>query len=265
MSTSTPSYPATLSLTGRRAVVVGGTRGLGEAVVRRLAAAGARVLAVGRTAPAATCADRVVTADLTRPDAAAAVAAALDPAEGLDVVVHVAGGSRSPGGGHAALTDADWDAELALNLLGAVRIDRALTPLLKQGRGGAVVHVGSIQSRMPLWDGTLAYAAAKAALRTYSKGLANELAAHGIRVNTVSPGGIHSPAADELARRIAESRGMSAEDGFRVLMDSLGGVPQGRFAPPSEIAEVIGFLVSDAAASVTGADIAVDGGTVATV
>ncbi|MBW0093443.1 SDR family oxidoreductase [Pseudonocardia sp. KRD-184] len=264
MNAPTSTYPAALSLSGRRAVVVGGTKGLGEAVVQRLTAAGARVLAVGRTAPATTTAARVVTADVLHPDAAAAIAAALEGEDGLDVLVHVTGGSRSPGGGHAAITDADWDAELALNLLGAVRVDRALSPLLRQGRGGVIVHVGSIQSRMPLWDGTLAYAAAKAALRTYSKGLAAELAGHGVRVNTVSPGGIDGPGAEGLARRIAEARGVSAEEGFQVLMDSLGGIPQGRLAPPSEIAEVIGFLVSDAAASITGADVTVDGGTVPT-
>lgn len=201
--------------------------------MQRLADAGARVLAVGRTAPATTSAARVVTADLTRPDAAAAVAAAAEDKGGPHVVVHVTGGSRSPGGGHATLTDSDWDAEPALNLLGAVRVDRALSPLLERA-GGRVI------------------------------GLANELAGRGIRVNTVSPGGIHGPGADDLARRIAESRGLSTEEGLRVLMDSLGGVPQGRLAPASEVAEVIGFLVSDAAASLTGADVVVDGGTLAT-
>ena len=164
-----------------------------------------------------------------------------------------------------AITDAHWDAELNLNLMSAVRIDRALTPLMLARGSGAIVHVGSIQARMPLHDGTLAYAAAKAALRTYSKGLANELAPQRIRVNTVSPGGIDSAGARGLARRIATSRGISEEAGMQSLMDFLGGIPDGRLAPESEIADVIGFLVSDAAASIVGADITVDGGTVPTI
>lgn len=258
-------YPSPLSLAGRRALVVGGTRGLGDAVVRRLHDAGAQVIAVGRTEPDETVAARVVIADSSRSDSADVIAGAVDEEGGIDILVHVAGGSSAPGGGHAALTDADWDAELSLNLLSAVRIDRALTPtMLRHGRG-AIVHVGSIQARMPLHDGTLGYAAAKAALRAYSKGLANELAPQGIRVNTVSPGGIDSPSARALAQRIAAGRGISEEAGMQTLMDSLGGIPDGRFAPAPEIADVIGFLVSDAAASVVGADIVVDGGTIKTI
>lgn len=263
-SHSLDSGPCGLSLAGRRALVVGGTKGLGQAVVARLATAGAHVMAVGRTRPASTAAASVVTADVMQPQSGELIAAQVREAGGLDILVHVAGGSASPGGGHATLTDADWGSELSWNLLGAVRIDRALSPLLGESSSGVIVHVSSIQARMPLWDGTLAYAAAKAALRTYSKGLANELGPRGIRVNTVSPGGIQSPSADALARRIADSRGVSEPEGMKFLMDSLGGIPQGRFAPASEIAEVIGFLVSDAAASVTGVDIVVDGGTVPT-
>lgn len=259
------SYPPTLSLEGRQALVIGGTRGLGDAVVRRLDAAGARVIAVGRTAPESTVAARVVLADTTDPAAAAPIASVIEEEGGLDMLVHVAGGSSSPGGGHATLTDAHWEAELNLNLLSAVRLDRSLTPtMLTRGRG-AIVHVGSIQARMPLHDGTLGYAAAKAALRAYSKGLANELAPHGIRVNTVSPGGIDNASARGLAQRIAASRGISEDAGMQAVLDSLGGVPAGRFAPESEIADAIGFLVSDAAASVVGADLTVDGGTVKTI
>jgi NAD(P)-dependent dehydrogenase (short-subunit alcohol dehydrogenase family) len=259
-----PSYPPALSLAGRHAVVVGGTSGLGAAVVRRLADAGARVLAVGRTAPDSTEAARTILADATHAGAPELIAAAIRQEGGLDILVQVVGGSSTPGGGHASMTDAHWHDELARNLLATVRIDRAITPQLLERGAGTIVHVGSIQGRMPLYDGTLGYAAAKAALRTYSKGLANELAPRGIRVNTVSPGGIASPGATELAQRIAESRGLTPTEGMQVLMDSLGGIPDGRFAPAGEIAEVIGFLVSDGAASVVGADITVDGGTVKT-
>jgi NAD(P)-dependent dehydrogenase (short-subunit alcohol dehydrogenase family) len=259
------TYPPALSLLGRRAVVIGGTRGLGEAVVDRLADAGARVLAVGRSQPARTAAVRLVLGDVVAPGTAETIAAAVREEGGLDILIHVAGGSSSPSGGHASLTDAHWDAELQLNLLAAVRVDRALTPLLIEKRSGAIVHVGSIQSRMPLYDGTLAYAAAKAALRAYSKGLANELGPLGIRVNTVSPGGIQSPGSNGLAVRIAEAHQVSEDEGMKLLMESLGGIPDGRFAPPGEIAEVIGFLVSDAAASILGDEVTVDGGTVSTI
>lgn len=260
-----PSYPPTLSLRGRQAVVVGGTKGLGAAIVRRLTDAGARVVAIGRTQPDLTSAARIVLADVTRPGAAQIVGAAIKDEGGLDILVHVAGGSSSPSGGHAEMTDGDWDTELTLNLLAAVRIDRALSPLLLQKGKGVIVHVGSIQGRMPLYDGTLGYAAAKAALRTYSKGLANELAPRGIRVNTVSPGGIASPSANGLAVRIAAAHGVSEDAGMTMLMDSLGGIPDGRFAPADEIADVIGFLVSDAGASIVGDEITVDGGTVKTI
>jgi NAD(P)-dependent dehydrogenase (short-subunit alcohol dehydrogenase family) len=258
------SYPPALSLDGRHAVVVGGTKGLGAAVVHRLTDAGARVTAIGRTRPPETSATRVIRADATEPGAAESVARMFAEEGGVDVLVHVAGGSAAHEGGHAAMTDADWDAELALNLLGAVRFDRALVPLMLERGRGAIVHVGSIQAKMPLHDGTLGYAAAKAALRAYSKGLANELAPRRIRVNTVSPGGIQSPGADALAARLGASRNVDAAAGMAMLMDSLGGIPDGRFAPPAEIAEVIGFLVSDAAASIVGADITVDGGTIKT-
>lgn len=247
-----------------RAIVTGGTRGTGVAVVRRLQEAGMEVTVIART-PGANEAVRFVPADLTDP-AAIREAARLVLADGVpEVVVHVAGGSQAPAGGFAVLGEAEWEGELNLNLLSAVRLDRELVPSMIEVGRGAIIHVASIQARMPLWDGTLAYAAAKAALRTYSKGLAGQLASHGIRVNTVSPGGIQTEGADHLVQRLTARFDGDKDAAWESLVSALGGVPLGRFATPDEVADVIAFLASDAAASVLGADIVVDGGTIRTI
>jgi NAD(P)-dependent dehydrogenase (short-subunit alcohol dehydrogenase family) len=259
------TYPDALSLKGRHAIVAGGTKGTGSAVVTRLKAAGAVVTAIARTPDPDGDADAFIAADLAAPDAAAAIAETIAADRAPDILVHVAGGSHAPSGGFAALDDAAWQRELDLNLLAAVRLDRMIVPSMLDAGRGTIVHVASIQARMPLWNSTLAYAAAKAALRTYSLGLANQLAPRGIRVNTVSPGGIHTPAADRLVDRLATQFDGDRLAARQSLLDALGGIPLGRFAEPHEVAEVIGFLVTDAATSVTGADYLVDGGTIPTV
>lgn len=253
-------------LDGRRALVTGGSKGSGKAVVDRLRAMGADVWATARTMPEGyDRPDRFIEADTSTTEGAEAVAARIAENGRLDIVVHVVGGSSTPPGGFAVITEDQWLAELNLNFLGAVRLDRALLPAMIESGSGVVLHFGSIQREMPLYDASLPYASAKAALRTYSKGLANELAPRGVRVNTISPGGIQTEAYENFVDTIADGNGMTREEAKQSIFNSLGGVPLGRFASTEEIADLVGFLVSDRASAIVGAEYVIDGGTVPTV
>ncbi len=160
--------------------------------------------------------------------------------------------------------DAEWQAELNLNLLSAVRLDHAFMPgMIAQG-AGVVIHVTSIQRLMPLPDSTTGYAAAKAALSVYSKSLSKEVSPKGVRVLRVAPGWIETEASARLAERLAAEAGTDLEGGKRMIMDALGGIPIGRPSTPGEIASLIAFLASDRAGTITGTENVIDGGTVPT-
>jgi NAD(P)-dependent dehydrogenase (short-subunit alcohol dehydrogenase family) len=251
---------------GKRVVVSGGTKGLGRATVERFLAGGARVMTAARGNPEPVAGVEFVRADLaTGAGGESLAAAALAQMGGVDILAHVIGGSDAPGGGFVALTDDHWLAELNLNLLATVRLDRLLVPQMIERGAGTVVHVTSIQSVLPLPESTTAYAAAKAALRTYSKSVSKELGPKGVRVNVVSPGWIMTQGSEELLKRLQAANGGTIEDARQVVLDGLGGIPLGRPADPHEVADLIAYLASGRAAAIHGAEFVIDGGTVPTV
>jgi hypothetical protein len=252
-------------LDGRRALVTGGTKGIGAAVAARLRAAGARVLTTARSGPNHRD-ELFIAADVTTAEGCASVADAVRARlGGIEIIVHVVGGSSAPAGGFAALDDAEWQRALDLNLFPAVRLDRALLPEMLERGSGVIVHITSIQRQLPLHDATIAYAAAKAALDNYSKGLSKEVSPKGIRVIRVSPGWVETEAAIALVEELARKSGTGYDGARKALMDALGGIPIGRPAQPAEVADLVAFLVSPRAASITGAEYVIDGGAVPTV
>jgi NAD(P)-dependent dehydrogenase (short-subunit alcohol dehydrogenase family) len=251
----------------KRVLVTGGTKGMGEAIVRRLARGGAVVATTARSPlPAGQSPHLFLQADVSTANGVGEVVdAVVDRLGGIDILINNVGGSSAPAGGFQALTDEHWQQTLNANLLAAVRLDRGFIPGMLARGFGVVIHISSIQRRLPLYEATLAYAAGKAALTTYSKGLSKELGPKGIRVNSVAPGFIETTAAKGLIRRLADEAGGSEAEARQGLMESLGGIPIGRPGRPEEVAELVAFLASDRAASIHGSEHVIDGGTIPTV
>ena len=256
-----------LGIQGKRALVTGGTKGIGAAVVIALREAGATVLTTARSQPAGvSAADHFIAADVSTSEGCDIVAKAVRDRLGrLDIMVHVAGGSAAPAGGFAVLDDGEWNRALNQNLFAAVRLDRALLPAMIAQGSGVIIHVTSIQDRLPLHDATIAYAAAKAALSNYSKALSKEVSPKGVRVVRVAPGWVETDAAVGLVNEIARQHATDYEGARQIVMGSLGGIPLGRPATPREVADLVAFLASPRAAYISGTEYVIDGGTVPTV
>jgi NAD(P)-dependent dehydrogenase (short-subunit alcohol dehydrogenase family) len=264
------NYPFPVSVDefkDRRVLVTGGTKGMGEAVVRRFTLAGASVATTARSPlPEDQHSALFVQADIgTAAGAQEIVNNIQQKWGGIDILVNSVGGSEAPSGGFQALSDEHWQKALNVNMLAAVRMDRAFIPGMIRRKSGAVIHICSIQHRLPLYDATLAYAAAKGALSTYSKGLANEVGPQGVRVNMISPGFIETSGAHGMIAQLAKSRGTDEATARHHIMDMIGGIPIGRPGRPDEVAELVAFLASERAASIHGADYVIDGGTMPTV
>ena len=166
----TISYPFVVSVDefkGKRVLVTGGTKGIGAAIVRRFELSGASVATTARSEPAAGQTPALsIKADL---GTASGVQSVVDRIQhewgGLDVLVNNVGGTETKPGGFEVLSDEDWQSILEVNLLAAVRFDRAFLPGMIERKSGVVIHISSIAHRLPFPNSTLAYAAAKGALR----------------------------------------------------------------------------------------------------
>lgn len=251
----------TQTLKGKKALVTGGTKGIGRAIADKLAEQGAQVIVSARNPGDANLPHYFIAADLTQPtDVAALTQEINEKFGGIDILINNVGGLTTPGGGFSTLTDQHWEDELQLNLLAAIRLDRALLPKMIEQHNGVIIHISSVAGRQALWNLNMAYAVSKAALNSYSKTLASELASKGVRVLTVAPGATKTPPMEKFIADFAASAGITVEQAFQQLLAQTGGIPMGRMAEPEEVASLVHFLVSPAAAYLTGSIYAIDGG-----
>ena len=256
-----------LGLDGRVAIVGGASKGMGNASARALAREGARVVMVARGAEALDGAAQTIAtahgtsrvlaiaADLSVPSDVERVAREARAWGGrIDVVVNNLGGP--PPGETEGLADEQWHAALELNFFSAVRLNRLVLPLMREGGYGRIVTVLSLSIKQPEENLALS-TVSRTAAAAYTKVLSTEVAHEGITVNNVLPGSIATERLQAVAEMQAKRQGEPLE---RALDIRRGLIPAGRFGAPEEVADVICFLASAQAGFITGQSIVVDGG-----
>ncbi|GAB3046607.1 SDR family oxidoreductase [Intrasporangium mesophilum] len=259
-----------VGLAGQVAIVTGASKGIGLAVTRVLVEEGVAVVIAGARTSTPELAEltrsgrvEFVAADLGSPDGPAHL---IDAAAGrgrLDVLVNNVGAVTPRPDGFRSVTDDQWVTAFTLNVMSAVRTTRAALPMMLAAGRGSIVTTSSVNAFLPD-PAVVDYGAAKAALSNFCKALSKEVGPKGIRVNTVSPGPVATDlwlGPDGVAASLAARSGA---DPAHVAADAAAASVTGRFTEPVEIARLVAFLAGDAAANITGADVTIDGGLIAT-
>lgn len=256
-----------LGLAGRTAIVTGGSKGIGLAVVSALASSGVHVIAGARESSAALAelarSGQVEAIEVDLADPAGPVQLVAAAGGRVDILVNNVGSAPARPGGFLSITDEDWLATINLDLMAAVRATRSVLPSMLTAGAGAIISVCSVNARLPD-PAVLDYSVAKAGLAAFCKALSKEVGPKGIRVNTVSPGPVATDlwlGAGGVAQTVGRATGARPTD---VASQAADQMVTGRFTEPGEVANVVLFLASDRADNITGADFTIDGGLVPT-
>lgn len=263
-----------LNLSGKTAIITGGSAGIGLACAQALYAEGVSVLiaargrerlaqaltAISDHAPESKAEALAESADVSTADGVERVVArALDAWGRVDILINNAG--SAPSGDFYSLSDDAYHGAWELKLLGYMRMVRAVAPQMKARGDGRIVNIVGAAAHNPT-PTFLAGGTANAAIINFTKGISQDLAPHRVRINAISPGPVNTERARQLARQEADAHGISVEE---ATARRIASVPLGRMAEADEIADMALFLVSDRAASVTGAELLMDGGATASV